>query len=368
MTKKPVHVAFVVGSLRIGGAERMMVHSANGLSAYMKVTFISLTGGDTLENELQDTVHLMNFNKKNTRSAIPALLQFLRKEKPDVLISTQIHVNLVAVIMKVFFRIKTKIVLREATTPGAQFTAFTGFKSGLVRTAVRILYPRADAIVAICDAVKNNLIDFHFARPSQVFVIYNPVLNDAFRKGVMENASHPFFQSLTPVFISVGRLAPAKNFELLIRAFDLLNKNMDSRLIIIGEGVEKDMLKSLITNLKLDDKVSLTGQLVNPYPYIKQSSAYVLTSLFEGLPNALIEAMACGIQLVSVNCPGGSAEVLMNGAAGRLIEADAEAIASAMRESIQNPVEKNILLESAKRFESEKTTAEYLKLLNTLVK
>ena len=369
MTEKNIHVAFMVGSLRMGGAERMVIHSANELSKHLQVSLLSLTGGEDLRKELNNNVAFHSLEKKKSLSAIPVILKFLRKEKPDVLVSTQIHVNLIAVLLKLFFRVKVKIILREATTPGSHFLEFGDFKSKLVKIAVRILYPHADAIVAICEAVKYNLTTQHFARPEQIAVIYNPVVNPEFLERIKDNAEHPFFQSGKPVVISVGRLAPAKNFSQLIKAFNLLQKEIDARLLIIGEGQERMKLTSLISELGLNDKVMLTGQMSNPYPYLKKSTVYVLASLYEGLPNALIEAMACGIQVVSVDCPGGSREILLDGKLGRLVNVnDPEALAIGMKESFQFPVERKLLLEGSRRFESEKTALGYLTLIKKILK
>lgn len=369
MTSQPLHIVMLVGSLRVGGAERMMVQTANGLSLHARITFLTLTGGDSLQHELNGNILLKGFGNKKSLPAIPSLIRFLKKEKPDVLISTQIHVNMIAILAKMLSGVKTKIILREATTPGAQFKTFTDVRSRLVNVSAKKLYRKADAIVALCEAVKTNLVDHGFAHPDQVSVIYNPVVNDALQKGLQENVTHPFFNAGVPVYISVGRLARAKNFSLIIRAFSLLIRKKDARLMLIGDGPEKEMLNELVVKLQLRDKIAFTGQVVNPYPYLRQADVYVLSSLFEGLPNALIEAMACGIQLVSVNCPGGSAEVLMNGKVGKLVpENDPEQLANAMLEMIEHPVNKEVLIESARRFNAEQTTAGYLHLLERLLK
>ncbi len=368
MTTRQIHIAFMVGSLRLGGAERMMIHTANQLSNHARVSFLALTRGDDLKNELQNSVRLVSLEKKKSLSAIPALLKFLKHEKPDVLISTQIHINLIAMIMKVFFHTKTKNILREATSLGSHFILFKDIRSKLVKILVRKLYPKADLIIAICNAVKNNLLEHHFAKPHQIAVIYNPVVNSNFSEGIKEQVDHEFFHAGVPVIISVGRLTPSKNFALLIRAFAQLNKKHDSRLIIIGDGTEREKLDRLIVELQLSDKIKLAGKILNPYPYLKKASVYVLSSLYEGLPNALIEAMACGLQLVSVDCPGGSREILLNGALGKLVPINnVHALADAIEEAMQKPVPQKLLIEGATRFEAQKISLEYLTLVKNLL-
>ncbi|CAN5408275.1 hypothetical protein BH11BAC1_BH11BAC1_21480 [soil metagenome] len=368
MTQRRIHVAFMVGSLRMGGAERMMIHTANQLAKHVQVSFLSLTGGAELKPELQNNVRLISFDKNKTLAAIPPILKFLKSEKPDVLISTQIHVNLVAMLLKIVFRAKTKIILREATSPGAQFMNFRDARSRAVKSMVKMLYPKADAIVAICEAVKVNLIEHRFAKMEQVTVIFNPVFNQHLIEGMKAEADDEFFHAGVPVIISSGRLAPVKNFSLLIESFQKLLQKQDARLIIIGEGSERSKLQSLITELGLTAKVKLIGMKLNPYPYLKKSTVYVLTSLFEGLPNALIEAMACGLQLISVDCPGGSREVLRNGELGKLVPMNnADALAVAMAEAMEHPLPKDLVLSGVKRFEAEKVSLEYLKLVERLL-
>jgi glycosyltransferase involved in cell wall biosynthesis len=367
MTTKNIHVAFMVGSLRVGGAERMMVNTASELSRSVQVSFLSLTGGTELKHELNDDVKLYSFEKKNALSSIPSILNFIKKEKPEVLISTQIHVNLIAVILKIFFGIKTKIVLREATSPGSHFRMYNNFRFRMVSVAVKWLYPKADAIVAICEAVKTDLVESSGIPASMISVIYNPVINERFSKSLEEEVAHPFFEEGVPVFISVGRLAPAKNFSLLIQSFSLVLKKKDARLLIIGEGEERKNLEQQVSDLKLSEKISLPGVKVNPYPWMRKSNAYVLTSLYEGLPNALIEAMASGLQLISVDCPGGSREILEDGATGRLVNMnDPQALADTMLRVLESSVDKKVMLESAKRFEAGEIGKKYLSLITQL--
>jgi glycosyltransferase involved in cell wall biosynthesis len=367
MTQGRMHVAFMVGSLRMGGAERMMINTANELCKQSRVSFLSLTGGVALKGELSDDVTLHSFENKNSLSSIPALLKFIRKEKPTVLISTQIHVNLIAVLLKVFFGVKTKIILREATSPGSHFLMHGSARWRLVNIAMKWLYPKADSIVAICEAVKINLVESGYAPSSKVEVIYNPVINERFRKAQAEEIDHPFFRSEVPIYISVGRLAPAKNFPLLIEAFSLLVKNRDARLIIIGEGGERKNLEKLISHFNLKEKISLPGEKIYPYSWMRRANTYVLSSLYEGLPNALIEGMACGLQLVSVDCPGGSKEILEDGKCGWLVKmSDAKSLADAMIESLDRPVDKKILEVSVKRFEAETIGQKYFSLVSQL--
>ena len=155
--------------------------------------------------------------------------------------------------------------------------------------------------------------------------IYNP----SFSNKIIELSSEPiddeiFSNIKTKKIIAVGRLVKQKNFELLIRAFKVVLESIDAHLIIIGEGEKKDELVKLIEELNLVNKVYLVGFQINPHKYVKNSDLFVLSSLYEGLPNSLIEAIAVDTPVIATNCLSGPSEILLNGEGGDLIEVENE--------------------------------------------
>ena len=151
--------------------------------------------------------------------------------------------------------------------------------------------------------------------------IYNP----SFSNKIVEMSNEPiddekFSNIKTKKVIAVGRLVNQKNFELLIRAFKIVLESVDAHLIIIGEGEKRDEIIRLIEELNLANKVYLAGFQSNPYKYVKNSDLFVLSSLYEGLPNSLIEAIAVDTPVIATNCLSGPSEILLNGEGGDLIE------------------------------------------------
>ena len=359
-------VAFVAGSLRMGGAERMMVNLANELCAKADVYMILLTPGDDLVSELDPAVRLIHLNRKRTLNAFMPLRKFLKDEKPDVLISTQIHVNLFCMALKGIFKIPVKIILREATTPGVHFRLNSSFRNSITRKLMLWLYPKADAVVVNAAAAREDVITNRFVPAEKVKLIYNPVINSRFMEKRKAEYAHRFFGS-APVFISVGRLAPAKNFSLLLHAFAKVLEHRDARLILVGEGEERKKLEALIERLNIRDKADLTGQIANPLPLVRQSDVFVLSSTYEGSPNSLIEAMACGTQVVSTAGAGGASEILMQGALGALVPVnDIEAMTIAMEEALNKKVDRETLMKSAERFDASKSGSEYFSLVEVI--
>lgn len=366
MSERKLKLFFVMGSLRMGGAERMMINLANRLCNRAGVTMITLSQGNDLEKELDPSLRFIPFGSVRVINSFLPFIRFLKKEKPDVIISTQIHVNILCMLAVIFSGVRIKVILREATTPGFHFDMNKGIRSSITRQLMKWLYPRADAVVVNATSAGKDMVDNHFAPQKKVSIIYNPVITENFRKKIQEKTVHPFFGQ-APVFIGIGRLAKQKNFPLLIRAFDGVLKKTDARLIIVGEGNERENLSEIISALKLNDKVDMPGQLLNPYPLLCRADTFVLSSGYEGLPNALIEAIACGVQVISTDCPGGSREILLNGKLGELVPVnDAPALAEAMLKSLQKRIPPEELKRSASRFDAEEIASTYFSLVKKI--
>ena len=141
----------------------------------------------------------------------------------------------------------------------------------------------------------------------------------------------------SPLILGVGRLSHEKNFSMLIRAFALVRQSMQCKLLILGEGEERGNLEALSEALGVSDYVVMPGFVKNPYPYMARASLFVSPSLYEGLSNVIIESLALGLPVVSTRCPGGPADILLNGRAGPLVPVDddramADAILAMLRD------------------------------------
>jgi glycosyltransferase involved in cell wall biosynthesis len=180
---------------------------------------------------------------------------------------------------------------------------------------------------------------------------------------------HPWFQAgEPPVILAVGRLEPQKDFPTLIEAFAKVREARPAKLVILGSGKESSKLKSLVSKLNLDDDVAMPGFVKNPYPYIKQASAYVLSSAWEGLPTVTIEALALGTPVVATDCPSGSAEILDNGKYGTLVGVgDRQAMAKAILK-VLSVNSQSVAPDWIQQFDLETATQKYLQVLNLSVK
>jgi glycosyltransferase involved in cell wall biosynthesis len=206
---------------------------------------------------------------------------------------------------------------------------------------LRSAYASAQGIIANSQDVAVALKNKGWLDAARIHTIDNPVITKSFfdkASAQVEDGILP--KDNVPVIISIGRLNKMKDFASLIRAFKIVKEQMDCRLLIIGDGSERESLQNLIDTLGLEEMVTLTGAMENPYPYLKASSLFVLTSKYEGFGNVLVEALALGKKIVSTRCVGGPAYILNYGEHGALVNVGAiEEIAGAILQSFESPAD-----------------------------
>lgn len=234
----------------------------------------------------------------------------------------------------------------------------------LMLQLIKVTFPFADTIVANSQAVKKDLSESLRLRNRKFSVIYNPLDVEHFDRLSRANIDHPWTGPDAPtVVLAVGSLAILKDFPTLIRAFSIVRKTRDCRLAILGEGPDRDKLEALIGELGVQHDVLLPGFVNNPFPWFRRAALFVSSSLTEGCPNALMQALACNTPIVSTDCIGGSAEILQDGKWGRLVATrDAEAMAEAILQTLDS--EQDIeLVQRANDFALDKVVNKYLHVL-----
>jgi glycosyltransferase involved in cell wall biosynthesis len=178
-------------------------------------------------------------------------------------------------------------------------------------------------------------------------------------------AEHPWFNDDVPVVMGIGGLRRQKDFGTLIRAFAMLHRKRRCRLVILGSGRQHARLQKLARRLGVAEDVDLPGFRTNPYSCLTRSSLFVLSSLWEGLPNVLIEALALGVPVVATDCPGGASEILEGGRHGPLVKpGDYRAMSNAMDAVLTSPPDPAALKSAAERYTVEAATDAYLSALD----
>lgn len=297
-------------------------------------------------------------------NSIVALARYLRRERPDALISALPHVNVGALLAATLARTATRVIVTEHSMISRTAEVETARTVRLSHRMVPWLYPRATGIVTVSDGVADDVARFCGIARSRIDVIYNGIITDDLYRRAEEPCHHPWLAAgQPPVVLAAGRLVAVKNYSLLVRAFARLRAERPARLLILGDGDERNQLRALADDLGVGADVGLEGFVANPFPFMKRASVFAQSSHWEGLPTVLIEALACGTRVVATDCPGGTREILENGTLGDLVPVDdPAALAAGMQRAIDRAGPAVEFTRKARQFSLERAVEAYMRL------
>ena len=291
------------------------------------------------------------------------MLRYLKRECPAALISTLVDADVVALAVRKFLHRRIELIVRVANTM-SHVSAHSRVKGRATLALWRRLLPSADAVVANSAGAAANLKGYVPALEHRVHTIHNPVVWPYIDEQAGAVPEHPWFSDAVPVVLSAGRLHPQKRHETTLRAFANVVKARAARLVILGEGPERDRLLGVARSLRIDHLVDFAGFQNNPFAYMARAAAFVLASDHEGLPNVLIQAMACGTPVVSTDCPSGPSEILEGGKWGELVPVgDWRALAAAILRTLDASIDRRALIARARVYDGEACVDRYMQLL-----
>ena len=351
--------------MRGGGAQHAMVNLAAGLAerGYAMDLVLAQAEGPFLA-EVTDSVRLVDLNASRVLMSLPALVRYIRLERPIAMLAVQNYANIVALWARRLAGGNTRLVVSERNSISRKAQYAVSQRPRLMPQLIKRFYPWADGIVAVSKGVADDLAQVAAIPREHIQVIYNPIVTTELRKKANAPLSHPWFdRGQPPVLLAVGRLVPQKDFPTLVRAFASVRVSRRMKLLILGEGRERHALEMLIRELGLEQDVDMPGFVANPYPYMARASIFVLSSRWEGLPGVLIEALCCGAPIIATDCPSGPREILADGAYGELVPvgdevALARAIETTLDREAPHPSHK-----SWQPFETEGVVNRYIDML-----
>ncbi len=338
-----------------GGAERMTVVVANGMAARgMDVDLVLADASGPYLPEVSSAVRVVDLRAGSVSRAALPLARYLRRAGPDVMLTTLAHTSFVAVVARALSRRRVPTVVREANTPRRSYPGWVSLRSRLSHRLAPLTYRAADGVIAVSDGVKDALVEVLGVPAAKVATLYNPVVAADLAARAAEDPGHPWFApGEPPVVLGVGSLTPRKDFATLVRAFARLPRS-DARLVILGEGPERRALQDLADDLGVAGRFALPGFVRNPFAFMARASVFVLSSTLEGLPGALVQALACGCPAVATDCPSGPREVLQGGALGPLVPVgDHEAMAEAVAGVLAHPPPREALRSAVERYDAD---------------
>jgi glycosyltransferase involved in cell wall biosynthesis len=332
----------------------------------LRVDLLGIAGHGPDYGVVPRGVRRIVFGTRHVNSALPALVRYLRRERPRALLTDKDRVNRIALLARALARVATRLGVRLGTTVSVNLASRGALERWLQTTSMRSFYRYADAVLVPSAGVARDLE--HHARllPGLIRVVPSPIVTANMLDLANEQLAHSWFHDGGPLpILGVGELSDRKDFVTLLRAFARLRtRRPEQRLMILGEGRRRGELEGLARMLGITAAVALPGFVANPYPYMARAAAFALCSRWEGMPVALIEALALGTPSVACDCPSGPREVLADGRYGPLVPVgDDVALAAALGSLLDEPLAKAHLEQAARPFTVEASADAYLAAL-----
>jgi len=314
--------------------------------------------------DLPEAVRIVRLGTRHTLTSVLALARYLRREKPRVLLAAKDRAARTAVLSRRLSGHNIPLVVRLGTTLSAALSGKPAWRRRLWYFLMRRFYPHMDAIVGVSKGVAEDVRQITNLPSERFHVIPNPVITRTVLEKAEQPITHRWMRQDVPLVLGIGRLTRQKDFPTLLRAFAEVRKRRELRLVILGEGGDRASLIGLARELGIEEDLDLPGFSSNPYAWLRKVRLFVLSSAWEGSPNALTEALAMGTQVVATDCPSGPREILDGGRIAPLVPVgDAAALAAAMEQVLAAPVDPETLRAAAKAYTVENSSRRYLALL-----
>jgi glycosyltransferase involved in cell wall biosynthesis len=306
MNHRP-RVLLLIPHLGSGGAERVMALLARGLSAEKYELHLGLITQAETGEELPPWIQIHALGAPRVRAGAFRLLRLVRRLKPDLILSGIFHLNFLVLLLRPFFPTGTRVLVRQNGTVSSALNF--GALPWTTRPLYRLLYRRADRVICQTRAMAEDLAQYLGLPKSRLAVLPNPVDVEEIRHSIGLNPAPQTGPG--PHLLAVGRLSPEKGFDLLLRALVSVRSDFPGvSLVIAGAGPEEAALKAERHALGLDEAVRFAGYVARPWSLFPEATLFVLPSRHEGLPNALLEAAAAGLPIVTLPACEGLVELL----------------------------------------------------------
>lgn len=328
------------------------------------VEFLVPSDESPLRAEVPSGCPVISLGTSRPRQLIFRLGKYLRQEKPDAMIVSSWPNTGAAILARLFFAPKVRLLVSEHSSwPGAPELVLKD--KIILKLFGKMLYSRADCVVGVSVGVADSVARFIRIDRDKLTVIHNPLRSRLEVRNPKNDQEVFTWWAGSKKILAIGRLAPAKDYSTMLESLAHLNKTIEAKLLVLGEGSQLDRLQDYAKELGIANKVRFIGFRVDPFPFYEMADLFVLSSINEGFGNVLIEALSMGVPVVSTDCPSGPSEILADGKWGTLVAmGDAQALACAMKDSLSTPKNEDKLRARAACFSVGQIANEYLAALN----
>lgn len=362
----PSRIAVLLSYSGDGGVERMMNSLVAGLldaGHAVDVLVLGRRGGHFAA--IPAGARVVRLSSRHAALATGSIARYLRRERPPVLLAAKDRAGRAALRARRRAGVDTRVVLRIGNTLSQSLEGRGRLRRALRYRPIRRWYPLADAIVAVSRGVADDVVTTSGIDPDRVHVVRNPVVSPALDRLADIAPEHRWLvPGGPPVVLGIGRLTRQKDFPTLLGAFARLRDRHDARLIVLGEGEDRDQLEGLANELGIAEDVDFPGFVENPYGWLRRARVFVLSSAWEGSPNALTEALYLGTPVVATDCRSGPRELLEDGRYGPLVPVgDAAALADAIEDTLARPLPASTLRHAVAEYTQARSTSRYLEVM-----
>jgi len=329
---RPIRTLFIIPDLSGGGSEKVLLTLLQALDRSRFIpTLVMTRGGGSLANQLPSDIVVCNLGASRSRYALIRLARILWRLRPDAIVSMALHLTVLLAVLRPILPRGIRYFARQNIHPTA-YVRDDRFRYW--RQMMCLMLPRMDRIICQTDEMLDDLANNFGIDPRLLIRIYNPVDRDALHAAAKGPSP---YRGPGPHLVSAGRLDHQKGFDVLLQAMNILKRrSIAVEVTILGEGEEESKLRQMAIDLDIGSSVHFPGFQSNPYIYFKNADAFVLSSRYEGLSNAMLEAICLGTPMIAVDVPGGVREALRGSNAAWIAPRhNAEDLANAIAECIR---------------------------------
>lgn len=371
-----MRVGLLLQSFENGGVQKVIINLNNGfIQNSIDTEIVVATNYGDMKNLINSKTKIKDLKIRKLNGdykflfGINKIKKYIISSRPDIVVASPGFSTIALLIANKLAKFKTKTVLMVDNK-------ISLLKQGKLKHKIsyyiyKLLYKYSDHIIVAHDNGKEDILKSFKLKADKVTRIYHPLIDVNCIKNI-KNVENKFFNDDNYVLLTVGRLVPEKNYDMLISVFNDLKKEIKNiKLLIIGEGTEREKLKNIIDTNNLNNDVELLGYYDKPLEYMKKSDLYIMSSKQEAFGIVLVEALACGMKIVSTDCKsGGQNEILQNGKYGYLCKPDdyndlKEKIITAYND--KNNDYKKINIKRGLEFSIDNSVLEYIKIFRRLI-
>lgn len=355
-------ITLLINSLSGGGAEGVCVNLANGLNSRgwrVEVVVLHLNNA-VRQKELNKSVRLVVLGSNHARTSFFTISRYLIQGKPEKILVFNHQLALLLVVLRAIMPRRFTIIARNINTLSRKKDAEKSYwHKYFVHWLTKLLYGKVDQIIAQSKGMAEDLVSFYRVDRKKVLVIHNPISSR------IESFALPANIEKKEYLLCVGRLESQKAFQYAISAFAAIAGCYPNlRLKFVGKGSLEEQLKKQCLDLGLADRVDFEGYKNDVIPYILYAKVMLLTSIYEGFPNVLVEAISLGTPVVAFNCPSGPDEIVVEGENGYLAKyRDINDLVKKIQKVLEDPIDKESVLNSALRFRRDAIITQYEKTI-----